>query len=161
MAGSASGIRAGKAFVELSLHNKVSSGLNAVGAKFKTFGASMTAMGAKVFALGSAGLAAFLPAIKMFADVGDAANKASQRTGLTTEAISELGYAAQQSGRSTETLEKSIAKMQKNIASLKPGKGIAGLTAGALKGKSPDEQFELISGSFSGAATAVWRYWAS
>ena len=66
-------------------------------------------------AAGTAMLTPFLSAAKHFATAGDQLNKMSQRTGVSVEVLSELGYAAEQSGTDVETLEASLRKMQKQL----------------------------------------------
>ena len=78
---------------------------NIVGAMGR-IGRSMTIAGA--------GIAAGLTGIMAkFASYGDEINKAAGRTGLTTESISELKYAADQSGSSLEGVEKGLMRMNK------------------------------------------------
>ena len=74
----------------------------------------------------------------------------SQRTGISVETLSELGYAAQLSGVDVETLETAIKRMQKTIIGAAEGSQAAvealaelGLTVEDLRGLSPDQQFKL------------------
>jgi len=159
MAGSASGVRAGKAFVELSLKNNIQQGLTAASKKLKAFGASITAIGSKVFALGSAAAAAFIPAVVMFAKVGDKLDKMALRTGASVEALSELGHAAEISGTNLDTMEKGLFRLTRNVDLLK-SKGakapaelqrafqLLGVSAQELAALTPDQQLERIADSF-------------
>lgn len=118
-------IRAGGAFVEIFAKDaKLMKALSASSAKFKAWGASMVAIGTKVAAAGAAATTALFGTMSVYASDGDKIAKASQRTGLAVEALSELGYAAEQSGLSFEQLENSIRFFQKqggdaSVSSLK------------------------------------------
>lgn len=72
-------------------------------------------MGKAMSVAGIAITTGVISAAKSFANYGDEINKASQRTGMTTEAISSLRYAAEQSGASLETVEKATKAMSKSL----------------------------------------------
>ncbi len=113
---SAGAIRAGAAYVELLLKNKLGGGLQKAAAQLKAFGAAVTAMG-KSMALAGVGILAPLGlAAKVFADMGSDLLDMSQRTGASVETLSALGYAAEQSGASLEEVGKAIGKMNVNLA---------------------------------------------
>jgi hypothetical protein len=95
----ASGIRAGAAYVELAIKDsRLIKGLDAASKKLKAFGASVAGLGSWLVALGGAALAPVTGMVNHFKDAGDALNKMAARTGVSTEALSELGFAAEQSG---------------------------------------------------------------
>lgn len=152
------GIRAGKAFIELGTdNNQLSKGLRRAQKRLKAFGASVTALGAKVTAVGAGVLTPLLASTRVFASVGDNVQKMALRTGLSTEALSELGFAAEQSGSDLSTLEKGIKTMQRSINDAGRGLSTAndaltdlGLTFAQLSGLSPEEQFKLIADRVSG-----------
>ena len=107
-------IRAGRAFVELFADDtKLVRGLRAAEKRLKAFGASVQSIGTKVFGLGAAAIAPLLATTNVFSEMGDQLAKMSVRTGISVEALSELGYAAQQSGTDMETLEGGVRKLQK------------------------------------------------
>lgn len=110
----ASGIRAGKAYVELGVKDALSKGLNAAKARLAAFGSAVRNVGFGIAGLGSAAIAPMLLSVKQFADSGSALKDMSDRTGLSVERLSELGYAAQQTGASIEDVERSIRKAQQN-----------------------------------------------
>jgi len=153
----ASGIRAGAAYVELFVKDsRLVKGLNAASARLKAFGASITALGAKLAGLGVTLALPFLGAAKLFADMGSDMLDMSQRTGVAVEALSELRYAAEQSGSGAEDLEKGLRTMSRNIIEAARGSaqarrnlGRLGLTIADLNGLSPDQQFELIADRLS------------
>src|SRR5690606_25620627 len=113
MAGS--NIRAGGAFVEIFGKDMLDKSLKAASVKLKAFGQSVAAIGGGITAGMTAAAAPFVAMTKTFADVGDVAHKAALRTGMTTNAISELGYAAALSGSSLAAVETGVRKMQQAI----------------------------------------------
>jgi hypothetical protein len=145
-------IKAGGAFVELSLQDKFSKSLDAAAAKLKAFGSSITAIGKGMSLLGGAIVAPLLVAAQRFAAMGDEINKASQRTGIAVEQLQELKYAVEQSGGSFEGLIKGVRGMNLVIDAARqrsPG-AIAtlkrlGITLDQLKGLTPDQQFKLFT----------------
>src|SRR5207237_488386 len=97
-------------------------------------------------------------AVLKFAESGDQIAKMARRTGVSAEALSELGFAAEQSGQNIDVLEQTLKKMQKTIggAELKSGEAAGltsfegklahlGLTISDLKDLAPDQQFESIA----------------
>jgi hypothetical protein len=163
MAG-ASDIRAGRAFVELTLKDSLTRNLRNAQEKLRDFGKGMMVAGVAVTAAGTAmkGLLAF--ALDRFAGSSDELDKMSQRTGVSATSLSELGYAAQQSGQDIGTLEDSLKKMQKTIGLAFQGNDEAvtslarlGISLGTLKGLSPDKQFELIGDSIAKISDPTMR----
>lgn len=57
-----------------------------------------------------------------FLSVGDSIDKASVRVGVSAERLQKLRYAANLSGASTDILDKSLAKLNENIAKASAGK---------------------------------------
>jgi hypothetical protein len=160
---SANSIRAGAAFVELFADDsKLVRGLKSASTKIKKWAdsvqKSMQAFGKTVMGYGFKGLAltgaiggGLLGASKSFADEGDKFEKMAYRTGMATEALSELGYAAQLCGSNIETVEASVHKMQtllieaaKGSQSAKDKLALLGLSYDKLKKLSPEEQFTLL-----------------
>lgn len=106
-------IRAGKAYVELATKNNLTAGLRSAEMQLKRFGSMVTGMGRRLLTLGAGLGAPLLLAAKHFADAGSDMLDLSQRTGMTVEALSELKFAAEQSGSSMEELEIAIKFMQR------------------------------------------------
>jgi len=148
----ASAIRAGRAFVELFADNsKLVAGLRAARAKIRAFGQSIRAMGMKLTAIGTGMLTPLLGAAKLFASMGDSVAKMAKRTGVSVEALSELKFAAEQSGTQIEDLENGLRRMQRVIHDAGNGMKSAsdalaqfGLSADDLKNLSPEQQFKLL-----------------
>lgn len=153
----ASGIRAGAAYVELFVKNsQFVKGLNAASAKLKAFGSSIQSLGSKLTGIGAGLAGGLFGAAKVFAEMGDDMAKMAARTGVSVEALSELRYAAQQSGAEAEDLEKGLRTMSRTIIEAASGSASAqqnfaklGLTLADLNRLSPDEQFELIADRLS------------
>lgn len=137
---SASGVRAGQAYVEIatkqglfdkgiasvqasmkrlasvasSIGNVTAGGFNAAKGAMSSFaGGILNLKGAIVGSLAVTGLTAW---IKGFADAGSALDDMSQRTGMAASSLSGLGYAAKLAGSDLETVERSTRKMQIAIA---------------------------------------------
>lgn len=149
----ANSIRAGKAFVELFADNsQLVRGLRVAEKQLKAFGSKVSSIGRQTFAAGAAAMSGLVGAGTYFANVGDSVAKAAKRTGMSAEAFSALGYAAELSGVSTEDLEAGVRKMQRTLAaaaggskSAQDGLAALGLTAESLLGLAPDRQMEVIA----------------
>jgi hypothetical protein len=118
----------------------------------------------RLVAAGAAALGPLAATVRVFTKAGDELEKMSRRTGLSVEALSELGFAAEQSGADLETLEKGVRTMQRAVNDL--GRGLStqtdafgdlGLTMADLEGLSPEEQFKLIAERLSQVEDASKR----
>ena len=146
------GIRAGRAFVELGVSDKLSAGLQRAQKRLKAFGDGVRAVGTRLTAIGAAGLAPLAASVRSFAKAGDTLDKMSKRTGVSVEALSELGFAAEQSGADLQTLEAGVRVMQRTLNDAERGLATAkdamaelGLSADALRGLSPEQQFKTLA----------------
>lgn len=157
MSAGASNIRAGRAYVELGVDSKaLARGLDAASAKLSAFGAAVRQIGVGMIGAGAAILAPLGAAAKLFADMGSELVDMSQRTGVTVEALSALGFAADQSGTDLATVESGIRKMQKTLTAAALGSQgavealqLLNLTVADLEDLSPDQQFKLIADRLS------------
>ena len=155
-------IRAGRAYVELMLKDKTfRARLASAGRSLVRFGKTAALAGA---AVGAAAVGGVAVAIKQFASMGDELEKASQRTGLTVEALSELKYAAEQSGSSLSEIESSVRGVQRALAAAKMGsQGAAqgfrllGLSVNQLGQLKPEEQYMAVVNSLSKISSATVR----
>ncbi|MFO0839596.1 MAG: phage tail tape measure protein [Phycisphaerae bacterium] len=150
------GIRAGRAFVELGVSDKLTKGLQAAEKRLKAFGEGLRSVGTKLAAIGGTALTALFGTAKTFADMGDSLDEMSARTGVSVETLSELGFAAELAGADMETLETGIRKMQKTVSEAIGGSKSAadalaqlGLSVADLKGLSPEQQFKLLADRIS------------
>jgi hypothetical protein len=170
--GTSRGIRAGAAYVEIFTDDSAFvRGLRNASRKFKAFGAGLSSvgagaadLGARIMAVGTAAVAGFGAAGKTFANMGEQLTKMSQRTGVSVESLSELGYAASQSGIEMDAVEKSLRLMQKAVVaaakgSKKAGDALAylGLSVADLDGLAPEDQFKLIGDRLSKVADPTIR----
>ncbi|HNO80609.1 MAG TPA: hypothetical protein PKN33_21385 [Phycisphaerae bacterium] len=160
----AQGIRAGKAFVELGVSDKLTAGLRRAQKRLKAFGAGLRNIGTRLTAFGASLAAPLAASVKVFASAGDQLDKMSKRTGVSVESLSELGFAAEQSGADLETLEKGIRVMQRTMGDASQGLATAvdafdtlGLKVEQLQGLSPEKQFTLIADRLSQIADPTAR----
>ncbi len=153
MSAGASAVRAGGAYAELSVDDsRLVGGLAKAEARMKAWGESVESIGKKLATIGGLVAGPLLAAGKIFTDVGSKFQDMADRTSTSVEALSELDYAASLSGTSMETLEKGIKKMQQNLADAETGGAGAvkmleslNLSAAALEGLAPDQQFAMIA----------------
>jgi TP901 family phage tail tape measure protein len=148
-------VRAGRAFVELFLDkDPLVRGLKSAGAELQKFGASLTAVGTRMMAAGGAILAPLLGAAKTFASTGDQLDKMSARTGVAVESLSELGFAAEQSGASLDQVGGVLQKLNRRFGRITAGEGTAtqvdaikelGLSIDELAGMNPEQRFLAIA----------------
>ncbi|GIK17587.1 MAG: hypothetical protein BroJett003_25510 [Planctomycetota bacterium] len=150
------GIRAGRAFVELGVDDRIAKGLQRAEQRLKAFGEGVRSVGLKLGALGSAALTFLGGTVKAFVDTGDALDEMSARTGVSVETLSELGWAADLAGADLETLETGLRKMQKVVTEAATGSKSAtealarlGLSVTDLVNLNPEQQFKLIADRLS------------
>lgn len=165
---SARPVRAGNAYVELTTKDLLKQGLTAAEARIKRLGTSVAAVGRQMATVGAATtamtgamLAPVGAAVAKFASVGDQLNKMSIRTNVSTEVLSELGFAAEQSGASLEQVGNALFRMQRRVANAATESGPAvralkelGLSASELTHLSPDQQLAVIADAMSRVSNA-------
>jgi hypothetical protein len=133
---SAKQIRAGGAFWEITVRDKLAQGfrramsrVRAFAAGVKVIGSAIAGMGAAVVGIGAAVTAPLALAAKAFADTGSQLHDLAAQTGLSVEQLSELKFAAEQSGASLEDVANAIKMMQKNGFDARKFDEIAGAIA--------------------------------
>lgn len=156
-------LRAGKAFIDVSIRSRVGQGIKAIEKRMQAFAVSLRSIGTRVASVG-AGISAFGTAAlggivslsSRFAALGDVLSKTRDRTGISASSLSELGYAATQSGTDLATLEKAISKMQRGIVEANDGSkmmaesfGAIGLSTEKLAGMNPEQQFLAIGAAIA------------
>ncbi len=114
-------------------NKKFSDGLKVVGGAIAGVGASIVATG--------------IASVKTYAEMGDAVDKMSKRTGLAAETVSELRYAAELSGTSLEAVEKATKTMGNTMLDAQNGLATAvrafdqlGISLEDLQSLSPEER---------------------
>lgn len=134
---SAGAIRAGAAFVEIFVKDgALQRGLDAAASRVKAFGAKVSGVGLGIFGAGTAALAPVTAAVGQMLDHFGDMKDAADRLNTTTETISALGYAAEQSGASFEDLEAASKELMKTVAE-------EGREFGAL-----DDEFVKVADAF-------------
>jgi hypothetical protein len=153
---SAAGVRAGRAYVELGVDDRIQAGLRAAQARLRAFAVAVSAIGGAMAGVSGLVLTPLVAAAKSFADAGSAVFDATQRIGISAEAFSELSFVAAQSGASVEDLEIGFKKMQVTIADAANGSKTAaaalaavGLSVADLVSLSPDQQLARIADGLS------------
>jgi len=165
MAGNSKAIRAGNAFVEFTLKDgKLRKGLRSMEKRFNAIGGTLKRLGAIGSAVAGAITGAFTTAAVVFANAGSKLFDMSQRTGVSVEALSELSFAADQTGGSMEALEKGFAGLSRTFFQAKRGAAAPvaalkeiGLTVADLEGLSPDQQLGLIADGLTAISDASIR----
>lgn len=146
-------VEAGSAYVRLWMKSsEFDRGVRTLKRDLTGIGRDLTRVGGVIAGAGTAIVGSITAAAVSFAGFGDTLNKMAIRTGVSTEALSELKFAAEQSGASLEVVEKGIRKMQQTIGEAANGSqsyidalGNIGLSLDKLSGKSPEDQFMLIA----------------
>lgn len=114
MGASAGGVRAGKAYVELySDNNRLTRGLAAAKGSITSWAKQAAAVSAGI--LGADAIKAGAKAIvSVFTETGSQFVDMADRTGASVEALSTLGFAAQQTGSNLEDVEAGMRKLAKS-----------------------------------------------
>ena len=164
---SASDIRAGRAYIELYLKEKVAESIAAIGTKIRGMGAALKGFGAGAFggslpepvaqllhmAMSPAGaFAGFQAATKIWAHGGEEMLHLAQKTGMSVEQMSELAHAAHTVDVETTSVQSAIGRMQRSLVEAANGAeepNLAlqrlGLTVGDFKGLDAQGQFLLFA----------------
>lgn len=145
-------IKAGSAYVEIGIRSRISAGAKQVSADLKKLGGRVAGVGRSLATLATAAAAPLAGMTLSFAAAGDNLEKMSKRTGVGVKALSELAFAAEQSGASLDSVEKGIRGMQRSLLNAEMGSKTAtdalsalGLSVDELSGMSPEDQFTKIA----------------
>ncbi len=160
-----SNIKAGAAYIELyTQDNKLVRGLNRAAKKLEAFGSGIRSIGMRMGVLGTAMGNADAWGCESICRHGQRPCGYEPADRHSVEALSELGFAAEQSGADLETLKGSVKKMQKMLFEAASGSEAAqqtlkslGLSIADLSKLSPDEQFKLIADRLSMIADPAIR----
>ncbi len=151
--GNTNAIRAGRAFIEMTLNDgQLRKGLQTLEQRMAAVGAAFQKFGSVATAIGGSMLGAFSGAAKVFASTGAAWDDMSKKTGFSAKALSELQYAAEQSGADLGAIERGARGMEKFLFAASRGAAevtetldALGLTIEQLQGLAPEQQFEVLS----------------
>ncbi len=127
-----------------SMFGSIGAKVGNVGKRMQSIGTGTAAIGAGVTGLGAAVVGPIVGMAKAFADTGSAIADASARTGASASSLSEIGYAAEQTGTDLGTVENGMKKLQVNIAGGSEEFAKLGLDLKDLQSLSPEKQFETV-----------------
>lgn len=139
-------IKAGSAFVEIAAKDSaLQIGLKNAQKKVEAFGKSVTSVGKSLSLIGASIAAPLGIAVTKFAAAGDALDEMSVKTGIATESLSALQYAASFSSIDLDKLGSSVAKMQRNLAGGSKAFDRLGLSVEDLLKLTPEQQLGKIA----------------
>jgi hypothetical protein len=128
------------------------------------FGGASRAIGVGFTVAGAAITASLTKSIMHFVKTGDAVQKMAIRTGASTEAISELGFAAEQSGSSMEAIGKAFKAQANFMEDANDGLSTStlaldklGLSVEMLKGQTPEQVFMTLSSAIASIEDPMQR----
>ena len=146
----------GDAKYTVKLDDKATDKMNSIQGSMKSMGKQMAKVGAIMAAVAAGVTIAFGKMLKDWAAAGDEVAKMAKRTGWSTEALSEMRYAAQISGTSIDSLEKAVKRMSSTIEDAKDGLETytrsfdkLGLTVEDVARMTPEEQFWAIANAIA------------
>ena len=149
---SAGKIRAGQAFVEITVQNQLEAGLRRAATQLRAFANTTAAVGAVLVAAGAAVTAPLLAALPAWAEAGDQMLKMATRTGVGVKALSELKYAALMADLEMGALEGGMRKLAVKLADATQGNHTAqkafrdlGIDWQRLRQQTPDRQLETVA----------------
>ncbi len=155
---SAGAVKAGGVFVEIGADpTKFFAALKGVNKNIASMGKTMSSAGTKMAAMGAGIVGPIFASAAAFANVGSALFDMSKRTGVATESLSVLQFAAEQTGTDMGGVETALKKMQKAIFAAGTGSkeaaealAMVGLSAADLEGLSADQQMGKIADGLMG-----------
>jgi len=144
---SARDVKAGGAYVTVSTKDDTAKGLAGISSRLKSFGSSIAKVGGVAIGVASSAGAAAASAVMKSIEVGSTIHDMAKRFGLSFQAVQQLGYAADQSGTSLETLIGGIKKMQQGLGNGTIADDLAkiGVSAEEIRSLAPEQQFAAIA----------------
>lgn len=155
--GGGAGIRAGRAFVEMTLNdNMLLRGLEKLRARIKSFGVFLTKTGGLLTGLGLASLSPLKFAVDTLNDLARQGQTA-KALGLTAEQFTGVAGVAASAGEQTREFIESLVTLGKVVSEGVAGKGEVaatfferlGVAATEFQGLRPDEQFFKVFDALS------------
>ncbi len=152
MAASASGVRAGAAYVELGTRdNRLVRGLAAASAKLKAFGAGVAGIGARVAGLGAAAVAPLIPALESLGEQAKLAD-AADAFGLPAEKATRLFGILQAGGSDLRDATEGLVTFNQRVSDALSGTGQEatqlfqdlGVSAKAFEGLDTADKFYAL-----------------
>lgn len=155
MAG-ASKIKAGEAWWKITAQDETTKVLDQVADRLKAMGKTTMLAGAAISAAGAAIVGPILAAAKAFSDYVDSLGDASIQTGFTVETLSQLNFAAEQSGANFGALKGAIRNMGKLTLQVASGSKQAtkylealGISAANFANYAPEVRFAMVAEQLS------------
>jgi hypothetical protein len=149
---SADGVKAGRAYVELSVKDRLTKGLAQAKERLAGWAKGLALTGTAIQAGSASVLTALGAAVHHFADQGSRLNDMSVATGVSVETLSGLGYAAQQTGVDLGSLQgglKGLAKFTGNVAAGSKGAihtlQQLGISASTFLAARPEQRLGLLA----------------
>lgn len=144
-----SSVKAGEAYIELGVRDKLDAGLKAASAKMNAVGKKFATVGAGITGVGAGITGTMVGIASSFSDAGDKLQKMSLRTGASVESLSAIAFAAEQSGTSIDAVGDAMFRTSRRIANAaETGMGPAaralkllGINTKELNAMSADQQF--------------------
>ena len=131
---------------------RMQAGMASIGAGFERVGLRIGLIGAGLTAASASILTPMRAMVTEFAAAGDAVHKFGARTGMSSEAITQLSHAAGLSGTDMKTFELGVRKMQDTLANATAGNATAqrafsrlGVDFQQLSKLTPDKQFVALA----------------
>jgi hypothetical protein len=156
MSAGAGAIRAGRAYIDIFANDSAAmKSIDRLSRRLKFMGQSARDMGASFATAGAAIVGPLALAAQQFASFGSALNDMKGRTGVSAQALSELKYAAEQTGATLSDVERAIRKMQQSVGDQSMSTDVAdtiaslGVSLSSLKSMSPEEQFNTLLGAIA------------
>lgn len=157
-------VRAGGAFIDITarIARQFRGVLASVRRQFAKLSASLNRTATRIGAAAVSALAPIALLTKQFASLGDEIGKTAKRTGFSTEAISRLKFAAEQSGSSITELEAGLKRMARflidtedNLATNVRAMKRLNLAVSDFQDLNPEEQFLLLAERIGTMANAT------
>ena len=153
MAASAKDIKAGKAYIELTTKDKIEKGLNAAKKKLTAFGSGVASLGKKFIVAGTAAAGMAGIAVASFVKQGAELTKIAERTGASVEWLSQMQYAAKQTGLEIDVVADAVKDMQERFAEaskldsgeMLEGLNMIGVSVKEIENMTVAERFEFLA----------------
>jgi TP901 family phage tail tape measure protein len=156
MSAGAGAIRAGRAYIDIFANDSAAmKSIDRLSKRLKVMGQSARDMGASFATAGAAIVGPLALAAQQFASFGSTLADMRARTGVSAQALSELKYAAEQTGATLSDVERGIRKMQQSVGDKSMSTDVAdtiaslGVSLSSLKSMSPEEQFDTLAGAIA------------
>jgi hypothetical protein len=155
---SQAGIKAGRAYIEIAAENRTEEGFSKAEARVVSFAATLSVF-RTMADWGTQAVRAVLDVASGFADQGSKVHDLSIATGASSEELSALGYAAQQSGASLDsigTAMKGLAKFAGDVAensnSAQTMLRQLGISGQEFLRSTPTERLAMVADGLAGIA---------